>query len=49
MDTDKLFKDLTNSEDIKDIPLMHITRVAVEVLLLLVEHGYYLKEVEYDV
>lgn len=49
MDTDRLFEDLTNCEDIKDIPLMHITRVAVEVVLLLVKNGYYIKEVEYDV
>lgn len=40
MDTDRLFKDLANSEEIRDVPIMYVARVAVTLLKLLQGNRY---------
>ena len=39
MKSEDLYKELTNEESLKDIPLAYITKVAFELLKILNKHG----------
>ena len=39
MNPDQLYKELTNSEELKDIPLSHIIKVAFVVIKILQSNG----------
>lgn len=43
MNTDKLYKDLINSEELKDVPIKYIFTVAVTVLKLIQGNNYVYK------
>ena len=43
MDTKQLFNDLVNSEELKDVPLKHIGKVAIVVLRLIQGNKYVYK------
>lgn len=47
-EAEKIFKELSNDSELKGIPIVFLSRIAIKVINILIRDGYFLSKEEYE-